>query len=111
LASSILRTNDFNQFIVRYDSTPTYNVIGWQAISRYPVFGAWRIGPRFLFQRKTTNTGFTSIFYAPYGHLDYQRNGHVLEFEGGAELGKNPAGLEIGNTTRLFVSLGYRINF
>jgi tetratricopeptide (TPR) repeat protein len=111
LGSSLLRTNDFNQFVVRYDTTPTYNVIGWQFISRYPLFGAWRIGPRMLFQRKTTDTGFTSIFYAPYGHLDYQRHGHILEIEGGAELGKNPAGLEIGNTTRLFVSIGYRINF
>jgi hypothetical protein len=111
LGSSILRTNDFNQAVVRYDKTPTYNVIGWQFISRYPLFGAWRIGPRMLFQRKATNTGFTQIFYAPYGHLDYQRHGHVLEFEGGAELGKNPAGLQIGNTTRLFVSIGYRINF
>ena len=111
LGSSLLRTNDFNQFIVRYDTTPTYNVVGWQFISRYPLFGAWRIGPRMLFQRTTTDTGYTSIFYAPYGHLDYQRHGHVLEIEGGAELGKNPAGLQIGNTTRLFISIGYRINF
>ena len=111
IGSSLLRQNDFNQVIVRYDTTATYNVLGWQFISRYPVFGAWRAGPRFLFQRKVTDTGFTSIFYAPYGHIDYQRHGHVLEIEGGAELGKNPAGLEIGNTTRLFVSIGYRINF
>ncbi len=111
LGESLLRSNDFNQFIVRYDTTPAYNVIGWQFISRYPLFGAWRIGPRMLFQRKSTNTGFTTIFYAPYGHLDYQRHGHILEAEAGAELGRNPAGLEIGNTTRLFVSIGYRINF
>lgn len=111
LASSLLRTNDFNQVIVRYDTTPTYKVLGWQFISRYPLFGAWRAGPRMLLQRKTTDTGYTQIFYAPYGHIDYQRHGHVLEIEGGAELGKNPAGLEIGNTTRLFVSIGYRINF
>ena len=111
LASSLLKTNDFNQFIVRYDTTPTYDVVGWQFISRYPLFGAWRIGPRMLFQRTTTDTGYTSIFYAPYGHLDYQRHGHVLEIEGGAEFGRNPAGLQIGNTTRLFVSIGYRINF
>ena len=111
LGSSLLRTNDFNQLVLRYDTTPTYNVVGWQYISRYPLFGAWRIGPRMLFQRTTTNTGFTSIFYAPYGHLDYQRHGHVLEVEAGAELGKNPAALQIGNTTRLFVSIGYRINF
>ncbi len=111
IGSSLLRQNDFNQVLVRYDTTPTYNVLGWQYIARFPVFGAWRAGPRFLFQRRVTDTGFTSIFYAPYGHIDYQRHGHVLEIEGGAELGKNPAGLEIGNTTRLFVSMGYRINF
>ena len=111
IGSSLLRQNDFNQVIVRYDKTSTYNVLGWQYISRFPIFGAWRAGPRFLFQRKVTDAGYTSIFYAPYGHIDYQRHGHVLEIEGGAELGKNPAGLQIGNTTRLFVSIGYRINF
>ena len=111
LGSSLLRQNDFNQFVVRYDTTADYNVLGWQFISRYPIFGAWRAGPRLLFQRKVTDSGFTSIFYAPYAHVDYQRHGHVLEIEGGAEFGKNPAGLEIGNTTRLFVSIGYRINF
>ena len=111
LGSSLLCANDFNQLVVRYDTTPTYNTIGWQYISRYPLYGAWRIGPRMLFQRQTTNTGYTSTFYAPYGHLDYQRHGHIVEIEGGAELGKNPAALAIGNTTRLFVSIGYRINF
>lgn len=111
MGESLLRSYDFNQIILRYDTTPTYKAMGWQLISRYPLFGAWRIGPRMLFQRKSTDTGYTSIFYAPYAHLDYQRRGHVLEMEAGAELGKNPAGLEIGNTTRLFVSIGYRINF
>jgi hypothetical protein len=111
LGSNLLLANDFNQLIVRYDNTPAYNIVGWQFISRYPLFGAWRAGPRILFQRTTTDTGYTSVFYAPYAHIDWQRRGHLLEIEGGAELGKNPAGLEIGNTTRLFVSIGYRINF
>jgi hypothetical protein len=111
LGSSLLRANDFNQFVVRYDETPTYNVLGWQFISRYPVFGAWRFGPRMLFERKVTDTGYTQILYQPDAHLDYQRNGRLLEIEAGAELGRNPAGLQIGNSTRLFFSIGYRINF
>jgi hypothetical protein len=106
-----LRVNDFNQIVVRYDQTPTYNVLGAQFNSRYPLFGSWRFGPRLLAERKVTYTGFKSYFYSPYGHLDYQRNGRVLELEAGLEKGQNPAGLEIGNTTRLFVSAGYRINF
>jgi tetratricopeptide (TPR) repeat protein len=111
LGSGILRANDFNQVIVRYDETPTYNVLGTQFISRYPLFGAWRFGPRLLAERKVTDTGFTSYFYSPYGHLDYQRNGRLLEFEAGIEKGQNPTALEVGNTTQLFVSAGYRINF
>jgi hypothetical protein len=111
LGSGLLRTNDFNQFVVRYDETPLYKVLGAQFNSRYPLFGSWRIGPRLLAERKVTDTGFTSYFYSPYGHLDFQRNGRVLEFEAGLEKGQNPAGLQIGNTTRLFVSAGYRINF
>ncbi|MGH8138755.1 MAG: SPOR domain-containing protein [Steroidobacteraceae bacterium] len=111
LGSSLLRAGDFNQLIVRYDETPAYNTLGWQFISRYPLFGAWRAGPRILVQRTVTDTGFTQISYAPYGHVDYQRNGRLLEFEAGAELGRNPPALQIGNSTRLFVSVGYRINF
>jgi len=111
LGSSLLRTNDFNQVIVRYEHDTDLQCARLAVHLPFSVFGAWRAGPRILFQRKVTDTGYTSIFYAPYGHIDYQRHGHVLEIEGGAELGKNPAGLEIGNTTRLFVSIGYRINF
>jgi hypothetical protein len=111
LGSSILRSNDFNQIVLRYDETPTYNVLGAQFNSRYPLFGSWRFGPRLLAERKVTDTGFTSYFYSPYGHFDYQRNGRLLEFEAGVEKGQNPTGLELGNTTRMFVSAGYRINF
>lgn len=111
LGSSLLRAGDFNQIVVRYDQTPTYDTLGWQFISRYPLFGAWRFGPRVLVQRTVTDTGFTQLSYAPYGHLDYQRNGRLLEIEAGAELGRNPPALQIGNSTRLFVSVGYRINF
>jgi hypothetical protein len=51
------------------------------------------------------------LLYVPYAHLDYQRNGRILEVEAGAELGRNPEFLQIGNTTRLFISVGYRIDF
>ncbi len=53
----------------------------------------------------------TQLLYSPYAHLDYQRSGRILEIEAGAELGRNPPFVQLGNTTRLFVSVGYRINF
>ena len=111
LGSSLLRSGDFNQFVVRYDHTSIYNTIGWQYLGRFPVYGAWRIGPRLAFQRKESANGVTQLLYSPYAHLDYQRNGRILEVEAGAELGRNPPFVELGNTTRLFVSVGYRINF
>ncbi len=111
LGSSIFHSGDFNQVVLRYDHTATYNAIGWQYIARFPVFGAWRIGPRLAVQRKESANGVTQLLYSPYAHLDYQRNGRILEIEGGAELGRNPDFVQLGNTTRLFISVGYRINF
>ena len=111
LGSSLLRAGDFNQFVLRFDRTPTTRAIGWQYIARFPLFGAWRIGPRISVERTESNTGVTQLLYVPYAHLDYQRNGRILEIEGGAELGRNPDTLQIGNTTRLFVSVGYRMSF
>lgn len=112
LGTGILTSTDFNQAVVRYDKTATNNTTGFQYIARYPIFGAWRIGPRFLFQSKNTPaTGVRQVIYQVYGHLDYQRNGRLLEIEGGTELGRNPPILQIGNTTRLFISVGYRMSF
>ena len=111
LGSSLLRSGDFNQMVLRYDQTPTSNAVGWQYIARFPLFGAWRIGPRISVERTESSTGVTQLLYVPYAHLDYQRNGRILEIEGGAELGRNPDALQIGNTTRLFVSVGYRMSF
>src|SRR5581483_3628054 len=110
LGSSLLRAGDFNQLVLRYDHTATSKTVGWQYIGRFPVFGAWRIGPRLAVQRRESDNGVTQLLYTPYLHLDYQRNGRVLEIEGGAQLGRNPEFLQSGNTTRLFISVGYRIN-
>jgi hypothetical protein len=49
--------------------------------------------------------------YNPYAHADWQRNGRMVEIEAGTEIGRNPEILQIGNTSRLFVSIGYRVNF
>ena len=111
LGSSLLHSGDFNQIVVRYDQMPTQHAIGWQYSARFPIFGAWRIGPRLSMTRTQTDAGVTQLLYVPYAHLDYQRNGRILEVEAGAELGRNPEVLQIGNTTRLFVSVGYRIDF
>jgi tetratricopeptide (TPR) repeat protein len=102
---------DFHQLVLRYDHLATADATGVDYIARYPLIGAWRIGPRILVERVVNDAGPIQYVYSPYAHIDWQRNGRMVEIEAGTELGRNPQVLEIGNTTRLFVSIGYRVNF
>jgi hypothetical protein len=109
--TGLLSNADFHQLAFRYDHATTANTTGMDYIARYPLFGSWRIGPRILVQRKVNATGPVQYFYDPYAHADWQRNGRLVEIEAGTEIGRNPQVLQIGNTRRLFVSIGYRVNF
>jgi hypothetical protein len=109
--TGLLGNADFHQFALRYDHADTANTTGVDYIARYPLFGSWRIGPRILVQRRVNDSGSVQYFYDPYAHADWQRNGRMVEIEAGTQIGRNPQVLQIGNTRRLFVSIGYRVNF
>jgi tetratricopeptide (TPR) repeat protein len=109
--TGLLSNADFHQLVLRYDHLPTADSTGVDYIARYPVWGSWRIGPRFLVQRIVNDSGPVQYVYNPYAHADWQRRGRMVEIEAGTEIGRNPDVLQIGNTTRLFVSIGYRVNF
>jgi hypothetical protein len=109
--TGLLTNADFHQLVLRYDHTSTADTSGVDYIARYPLWGAWRLGPRILVQRIVNDTGPVQYLYTPYAHADWQRNGRMVEIEAGTEIGRNPEVLEISNTTRLFVSIGYRVNF
>ena len=109
--TALFSNADFHQLVLRYDHLATADATGVDYIARYPLVGAWRIGPRILVQRVVNDAGPIQYVYSPYAHIDWQRNGRMVEIEAGTELGRNPQVLEIGNTTRLFVSIGYRVNF
>ena len=110
-ATGLFASADFHQFILRYDHTSTADATGVGYIARYPLTGAWRIGPRILVERIVNDSGPVQYVYTPYVHADWQRNGRMIEIEAGTEIGRNPEVLQIGNSTRLFVSIGYRVNF
>ena len=110
-ATGLLGSADFHQLILRYDHTSTADATGVGYIARYPLTGAWRIGPRILVERIDNDSGAVQYTYTPYVHTDWQRNGRMVEIEAGYEIGRNPQVLEIGNSTRLFLSVGYRVNF
>ena len=110
-ATGLLSNADFHQLALRYDHADTATTTGVDYIARYPLFGSWRIGPRILVQRRVNESGPVQYFYDPYAHADWQRHGRTVEIEAGTEIGRNPQVMQIGNTRRLFVSIGYRVNF
>ena len=110
-ATGLFSNADFHQLILRYDHTSTADATGVGYIARYPLAGAWRIGPRILVERIVNDSGPVQYTYTPYVHTDWQRNGRMIEIEAGTEIGRNPQILQIGNSTRLFVSIGYRVGF
>ena len=110
-ATGLFSNADFHQLILRYDHTSTADATGVGYIARYPLAGAWRIGPRILVERIVNDSGPVQYTYTPYVHTDWQRNGRMVEIEAGTEIGRNPQILQIGNSTRLFVSIGYRVGF
>lgn len=109
--TGIFSTVDFHQLALRYDHADAADTTGVDYIARYPLFGSWRIGPRILIQRRVNDSGSVQYFYDTYAHADWQRHGRMVEIEAGTQIGRNPQVLQIGNTRRLFVSIGYRVSF
>jgi hypothetical protein len=88
--------------------------------SRFPLGGAWRVGPRLTVDRLTSpSDGSQETTYLPSVLVDYQRTRSLFQLELGGLLGKREAFLQLQNgafvqtqnTTRYYVSVSYRINF
>ncbi len=110
--SSLWRPGDFSVASISYANTQTGKVDTVSATTRFPLVGAWRLGPRLTVDRRVLATdGSTELTYIPSALLDYQRGLKLLQFEIGGELGKRDALLETQNTKRYYVSLSYRIGF
>ena len=110
--SSLWRTGDFSVLTATYSNTEIGKVSGLSASSRFPVNGAWRIGPRLTVDRRNLIIdGSTELTYIPSVLIDYQRERKLLQFEVGGQLGKRDTLLQSQDTKRYYVSLAYRISF
>ncbi|MDB6091068.1 MAG: hypothetical protein JWN85_3852 [Gammaproteobacteria bacterium] len=111
-SSSLWRTGDFSVLTATYSNTQIGKVTGISASSRFPMSGAWRIGPRLTVDRRILVTdNSTELTYIPSMLVDYQSNRKLLQFEVGGQLGKRDALLQSQGTKRYYVSLAYRIGF
>ena len=111
-ASSWWKTGDFSVLSATYANTESGKVAALSASSRFPLRGAWRIGPRLtLDRRQLISDDSTDLTLLPSLLIDYQRERRLLQFEIGGQIGKRDAQLQTQNTRRYYVSLSYRMGF
>jgi tetratricopeptide (TPR) repeat protein len=118
--SNLWHNGDFNVLTLTHGNTIIGTIDSVSANSRFPVGGAWRLGPRFTVDRLNSVTdGSKNTTYIPSLLLDYQRERKLFQLEFGGQLGKREAFLQLQNgafvqtqnTTRYYVSVSYRISF
>lgn len=110
--SSLFTSSDFNILTFTYGNTEIGKIEAVSASSRFPIGGAWRIGPRLSVDHRSVVTdGSTEVTVLPSLLLDYQRGRNLVQLEVGGQTGKRDATQQTENTRRYYVSLAYRIGF
>ncbi len=119
-ASNLWLNGDFNVLTLTHGATEVGNIDSVAYTTRFPLGGAWRLGPRISIDRLSgLSDGSSQTSYVPSLLLDYQRGLRLLQLEVGGQLGQREAFVQLPNgtfvqtqnTTRYYVSLSYRIGF
>jgi tetratricopeptide (TPR) repeat protein len=119
-ASDLWRTGDFSVLTLNTGNTEIGRIDAIAATSRFPLGGAWRLGPRFTVDRLTAlSDGSQQTTYIPSALLDWTRGRWLFQLDTGAELGRRQAFLQLANgtfvqtqnTSRYYISLSYRVTF
>jgi tetratricopeptide (TPR) repeat protein len=120
--TSLLRSSDLHIFGLRYDDSPSAKseTVSWDA--RFPIGGAWRLGPRFSVARiNDPQLGGRQTLYLPELRADWTSRRQVFEVIGGYQLqqqSQQSAQDQSGQTVNtsleqrnLYVSATYRLRF
>ncbi len=117
--SSLLMANDLHIFAVRFDDSPTSrsSTLTWDA--RFPLPGAWRVGPRFsVEQLNNPELGGKQWIYLPEVRGDWTSRKSIFEVIAGYQLQQQQQQLLPGQTQAstldqrsLYISLAYRLRF
>jgi tetratricopeptide (TPR) repeat protein len=112
IASSIFGGNDLSMIELVTQSSPTVETRSVGLSTRFPLWGAWRLGPRArVDEREFATDGSTQRLYVPSLRLDWLSKRVLFELETGAEIGQRELGAAQEDTTRYYLSVGYRMNF
>lgn len=119
-ATDLWHAGDFSVLTLSTGNTEIGRVDSAGLTSRFPIGGAWRLGPRLSVNRLSQQTdGSTDTTYVPSALLDWQRGRWLLQLDTGVELGSREAFLQLPNgsfvqtqnTTRYYISINYRVTF
>jgi hypothetical protein len=119
-ATDLWHANDFSVLTLSTGNTDIGRIDSVAATTRFPIGGAWRLGPRFSVDRLTAlSDGSQQTTYIPSALLDWSRGRWLFQLDTGAELGRREAFLQLSNgtfiqtqnTSRYYISLTYRVTF
>ena len=112
IASSLFGGNDYSVIELLHQSSATVETRSIGLSTRFPLWGAWRLGPRVrVDQRDYATDGSQQLLYVPTLRLDWQSRHVLFELETGAEIGQRELEAAREDTTRYYLSVGYRMNF
>lgn len=112
IASSLFGGGDLSTILLRYQTSDTTETSTVGLSTRFSIGGDWRLGPRLrVDQRRFIIEGSDQLLYTPVLRLELLKKYVLFECEAGAEIGRRELIASEEKTTRLYFSLGYRMNF
>ncbi len=112
LGYGLFGRGDVSSLGLQYQSGDTTDAVSLGLNAQFPLGRLWRIGPRLrVDQREFHADGSEQLLYAPSLRTELRWQKFSLEFEGGAEFGQRTLDDASEDTTRYYLSLGYRYDF
>lgn len=112
LGYGLFGRGDVSSLGLQYQTGDMTDAISLGLNTQFPVGQVWRLGPRLrIDQREFHADGSDQLLYAPSLRTELCWQHLSVEFEGGAEFGQRSLGSASEDTTRYYLSLGYRYDF
>lgn len=112
LGYGLLGSGDVFSLGLQYQTGDDTDTASLGLSAQLPAGRLWRFGPRVRVDRREFHRdASTQVLYAPSLRSELRWQHLSLEFEGGAELGQRSLEDASEDTTRYYLSLGYRYDF
>ena len=112
LGYGLFGRGDVSTLGLQYLTSDTVQTTSLGLSSQFPIGERWRLQPRLRVDRRKFETdGSSQTVYLPTLRTEWRWKKFTAEFEGGAEFGSRDLGQTQQDTTRYYLSLGYRYDF